>query len=322
MKKLLLSLCLLLMPINVLAYSKEVYLGGQTLGINLDCNGIMVVGFYQVNGKYNQGNPNLKMGDYITKVNDEEVSNLNDLTKIIEKHTKDGYVKITYKRGKKENQTNLNLVYDDGVYKTGLYVKDSITGIGTLTYIDPGTNIYGALGHEVVETNTKQMVEIKNGAIFRNEITSIDKSTVGSAGSKNAKYYFDNIYGNIDKNTKYGLFGEYFEGINNLKLIEVGMPEEVKIGKASIYTVLDKNKVEEFAINITKINETSDTKNITFEITSEELLNKTGGVIQGMSGSPIVQNNKIVGVVTHVIVDKPQSGYGLFITKMLEEGEK
>ena len=100
------------------------------------------------------------------------------------------------------------------------------------------------------------------------------------------------------------------------------MPEEVKIGKASIYTVLDKNKVEEFAINITKINETSDTKNITFEITSEELLNKTGGVIQGMSGSPIVQNNKIVGVVTHVIVDKPQSGYGLFITKMLEEGEK
>lgn len=310
------------MPINVLAYSKEIYLGGQTLGINLDCDGIMVVGFYQVNGKYNQGNPTLKMGDYITKVNDEEVSNLNDLTKIIEKHTKEGYVTITYKRGRKENQTNLNLVYDDGVYKTGLYVKDSITGIGTLTYIDPGTNIYGALGHEVVETNTKQMVEIKNGAIFRNEITSIDKSTVGSAGSKNAKYYFDNIYGNIDKNTKYGLFGEYFEGINNLKLIEVGMPEEVKIGKASIYTVLDKNKVEEFAINITKINETSDTKNITFEITSEELLNKTGGVIQGMSGSPIVQNNKIVGVVTHVIVDKPQSGYGLFITKMLEEGEK
>ena len=109
--------------------------------------------------------------------------------------------------------------------------------------------------------------------------------------------------------------------MDNLKLVEVGKPEEVKVGKATIYTVLEGEKVEEFTINIEKINETSDTKNITFEITDKKLLEKTGGVIQGMSGSPIMQNNKIIGVVTHVIVDNPVTGYGLFITKMLEEGE-
>ncbi len=322
MKKFLLILWVLFMPLEVFAYSKEIYLGGNTLGIELDCDGILVVGFYEIDGKYNKGNPNLAKGDYITKVNGNEVNTLSDLTEEIEKYTSAASVNITYKRNNKEYQTKLSLVYDDGIYKTGLYVKDSITGIGTLTYIDPGTNIYGALGHEVIESNTKRMVEIKSGLIFKNVITSIDKSKVGEAGSKNAKYYYNTLYGNIDKNTNYGIFGTYDKGLDNLKLVPVGDKADIKIGNAQLYTVLNGEKVEEFTIRITKINETSDTKNITFEITDEELLNKTGGVVQGMSGSPIMQNGKIVGVVTHVIVDNPTKGYGLFITKMLEEGEK
>ncbi len=321
MKKFILFLSILLMPINVLAYSDYIYRGGNTLGIEIECDGVLIVGFYQIEGEFNKGKPELKVGDYIKKVNGVDVNTLEELTTEIEKHVEDREVEITYKRNNKESKTTLPLVSENDVYKTGLYVKDSITGIGTLTYIDPGTNIYGALGHEVIESNSKRLVEIKTGNIFRNTIVSIDKSLAGYAGSKNAKYYYNTIFGDILKNTNHGIFGKYQKGLDNLKLVEVGKPEEVKVGKATIYTVLEGEKVEEFTINIEKINETSDTKNITFEITDKKLLEKTGGVIQGMSGSPIMQNNKIIGVVTHVIVDNPVTGYGLFITKMLEEGE-
>lgn len=322
MKKILLILSILFMPLNVFAYSNEIYRGGNTLGIEVNCDGILIVGFYQINGEYNKGNPKLKVGDYIKKVNGNSVYTLNDLSKEIEKYTRDGSVEILYKRDNKEYTTTLDLVNDDGVYKTGLYVKDSIIGIGTLTYVDPGTNIYGALGHEIVESNSRSIVEIRDGTIFRNQIIGIDKSSVGYAGSKNAKYFYNTNYGTIIKNTNHGIFGKYNASLDNLELVRVSKKEEIKIGKAYIYTVIDKESVEEFEINIKSINETSDTKNIVFEITDKNLLNKTGGVVQGMSGSPIMQNDKIIGVVTHVIVDNPYTGYGLFITTMLEEGEK
>lgn len=320
MKKLLLFLSILIMPLNVFAYSDYIYRGGNTLGIEVNCDGVLIVGFYQINGKYNNGE--LKIGDYITKVNGIEVNTLNKLTSEIENHAKDEIVELTYKRNSKEYKTNLNLINDNGIYKTGLYVKDSIIGIGTLTYIDPESMIYGALGHEIVESNTNRIVEIRSGNIFKNSIVSIDKSNVGHAGSKNAKYFYNTIYGTIFKNTNHGIFGNYKDNINNMELLKVGTKEDIKIGEASIFTVLNNEKVEEFKINIVNINESNDTKNIKFEIIDERLIDKTGGVVQGMSGSPIIQNNKIIGVVTHVIVDNPLTGYGLFITKMLEEGER
>lgn len=322
MKKLILFLSMLLLPLNVFAYSDYIYRGGNTLGIEIDCDGVLIVGFYQVDGEYNKGVPKLKVGDYIKKVNGVEITNLNELSKEIEKYTDEKKVEITFKRGKEEKITTLDLINENGVYKTGLYVKDSITGIGTLTYIDPGTMIYGALGHEVIEGNSSKIVEIKSGNIFRNSITSIDKSTTGHAGSKNAKYFYNTIYGNIYKNTNHGIFGTYTYNIQDMELVKVGNEKDIKIGKAYIYTVLENEKVDKFEINITNINETSDTKNITFEITDELLIDETGGVVQGMSGSPIMQNDMIIGVVTHVIVDNPLTGYGLFITTMLEEGEK
>lgn len=321
MKKLLLCLGILLAPLNVFAYSDYIYRGGNTLGIEVECDGVLIVGFYQIDGEYNKGNPKLKVGDYIKKVNGVEVSTLKELTEEVEKYTEDKSIEITYTRDTKEYTTTLELVNDNGIYKTGLYVKDSITGIGTLTYIDPGTTIYGALGHEIIEGNSSKLVEIKSGNIFRNSIISIDKSTVGHAGSKNAKYFYNTLYGSIYKNTNHGIFGNYTNEINNMELVEVGTKEDVKIGKAHLYTVVDGEKVEEFEITITNINEISDTKNLTFEITDERLIAAAGGVVQGMSGSPIMQNDKIVGVVTHVIVDNPYTGYGLFITTMLEEGE-
>lgn len=312
----------ILLPLNVLAYSDYIIPGGETLGIEINSDGIMVIGFYQINGKFNKGNPVIKSGDYITKVNGTEVTTVNELTAVIEDNVDDGFVEVTYNRNGKEKTSKLELIKDNDVYKTGLYVKDSITGIGTLSYIDPETKIFGALGHEIVESNTNTVVEIKSGIIFRNYITGIDKSSNGIPGSKNAKFYYDTTYGKILKNTNVGIYGIYENDLPNKELYEVATPDEIKIGKATIYTVLEGEKIKDYSIEITAINETSDIKNISFVIDDEELLDKTGGVVQGMSGSPIIQNDKIIGAVTHVVIDNPTTGYGIFITTMLEEGEK
>ncbi len=313
---------LLFLPTSALAYSEYIIPGGETLGIEINSDGIMVIGFYQINGKYNKGNPEIKSGDYITKINGIDVSNVSELTKAIEDNISNLEVEITYTRNGKEKTSILELIKDENVYKTGLYVKDSITGIGTLTYIDPQTKVFGALGHEIVESNTNSIVEIKSGIIFRNYITSIEKSASGIPGSKNAKFYYDTKYGSILKNTNKGIYGMYESTLPNKEFIEVANPDEVKIGDAYIETVLNGEEINQYDIRIISINETSEIKNISFEITDEELLDKTGGVVQGMSGSPIIQDDKIIGAVTHVVIDNPSSGYGIFITSMLEEGEK
>ena len=323
MKKIkMLLLSLLILPINVLAYSDYIIPGGETLGIEIKSDGIMVIGFYQINGKYNKGTPTIKSGDYIIEVEGVNVENVENLTKVIEGNVDKGYVNVTYRRKNKVNTSKLELIKDDGVYKTGLYVKDSITGIGTLSYIDPETKVFGALGHEIVESNTNEIVEIRSGLIFRNYITGIDKSASGVPGSKNAKFYYETTYGKILKNTNVGIYGLYESEIPNKELYEVASPDEVRVGSATIYTVLNGEEINEYSIEITGISETSDIKNISFIIDDEELLDKTGGVVQGMSGSPIIQNGKIIGAVTHVVIDNPTTGYGIFITTMLEEGEK
>ena len=323
MKRLkILLLSLLLIPMNVLAYSDYIIPGGETLGIEINSDGIMVIGFYQIDGKFNKGDPVIKSGDYITEVNGIRVNTVDELTEIVEDNVLEGKVEVTIKRNGKEKTSELSLIKDGEVYKTGLYVKDSITGIGTLSYIDPETKVFGALGHEIIEANTNSLVEIRSGIIFRNYITGIEKSASGVPGSKNAKFYYDTVYGKILKNTNVGIYGLYENEMPNKELYEVGNPEEIKIGDASIYTVLDGENINEYSIEITKIDETSDIKNISFVINDPELIDKTGGVVQGMSGSPIVQNDKIIGAVTHVVIDNPVTGYGIFITTMLEEGEK
>ena len=323
MKRLkILLLSLLLIPMNVLAYSDYIIPGGETLGIEINSDGIMVIGFYQIDGKFNKGDPVIKSGDYITEVNGIRVNTVDELTEIVEDNILEGKVEVTIKRNGKEKTSELSLIKDGEVYKTGLYVKDSITGIGTLSYIDPETKVFGALGHEIIEANTNSLVEIRSGIIFRNYITGIEKSASGVPGSKNAKFYYDTVYGKILKNTNVGIYGLYENEMPDKELYEVGNPEEIKIGNASIYTVLDGENINEYSIEITKIDETSDIKNISFVINDPELIDKTGGVVQGMSGSPIVQNDKIIGAVTHVVIDNPVTGYGIFITTMLEEGEK
>lgn len=319
-KKLIILLIMMLFPLNVFAYSNYIIPGGNNIGIEVKNDGIIVIGFYKINNKYNTND--LKIGDVITKIEDKKVYSIEEMVNEIENNVKDNKVKVTFERNKKEKTIDFNLINVEGIYKTGLYVKDSISGIGTLTYIDPETMIYGALGHEIIEGNSMTSIEVKSGTIFESLVTSIDRSSAGNAGTKNAKFYSNNKYGIIDKNTISGIYGKYTKNINDLKTIEVGKPEQLTLGEATIYTVIDKEKVEEFKINITKINLNGKIKNISFEVTDDKLINASGGIVQGMSGSPIIQNNKIFGAVTHVIVNNPTTGYGIFITTMLEEGEK
>ncbi len=319
-KKFIIILILLLFPLNVFAYSNYIIPGGDNIGIEVNNDGIIVIGFYKINDIYNTND--LKVGDVITKINDDKVYTVNDMVNSIEKNVIDNKVKITVERDNEELTYDFKLIKDNNVYKTGLYVKDSISGIGTLTYIDPNTNIFGALGHEIIESNSLKSVEVRTGKIFESSVTSIDRSSIGNAGTKNAKLYTNKVFGKVSKNTISGIYGIYESKLPNKELMEVGNPDDLKLGKASIYTVLDGEKVQEFEINITKINKSNDIKNISFEVTDKNLKEKTGGIVQGMSGSPIIQDNKIYGAITHVIVSNPMTGYGIFITTMLESGEK
>lgn len=319
----LLILSLFIIPTYALAYSDYVIVGGENIGIELNSKGIIIVGTYSVNNNNPAKEAGLQNGDKIIKINSKDVDNIKDMITTIENSNNKENLSITYLRGSKENTTNIKLVKSEGdIYKTGLYVKDSITGVGTLTYIDPNTKLFGALGHEIIEKNTGQKLEIKDGKIYSSTVTGVTRSSIGSPGEKNARYDSSKIFGNVFENTNKGIFGTYTSNIPNKKLYAVAKDSDISTGKASIFTVVNNDKVEEFTINIIKINNNDAvTKNILFEVTDKNLLDLTGGIVQGMSGSPIIQGNYIIGAVTHVVVDDPTKGYGIFITKMLEEAE-
>lgn len=316
-------LALFIIPNTILAYSDYIIAGGENIGIELNSKGVIIVGTYDVSGVNPASKAGLQTGDKIIKVNNADITNIEDMLSLIEKTNNKENISITYMRGTKENTTNLKLSKtEDNVYKTGLYVKDSITGVGTLTFIDPNTKLFGALGHEIIEKNTGQRLEIKDGKIYGSSVTGITRSDIGKPGEKNAKYDSSKVFGTVSENTSSGIFGKYTTDIPDKKLFAVAKDENVKTGKASILTVIDGNTIESFDINILRINNNGNsTKNILFEIIDEKLLKDTGGIVQGMSGSPIIQDDYIIGAVTHVVVDDPSKGYGIFITKMLEEAE-
>ena len=315
MRKKILLLIILLLPISLNAYSNKIIPGGENIGIMVKEKGVTIIGFY------NNENNKLKIGDKIIKVNEDSINTIDDLVKKIKDNVLNNRVNITYIRGKEEYNTDLKLKYIDGVYKTGLYVKDNITGVGTLTYIDPETKIFGSLGHEILNNNTKDKINVDEGYIFKSSVTSIRKSVDGNPGGKNANFNQNIKYGNITKNTNVGIYGIY-DNIPNKDLMDVGTIDDIKLDDAYILTTLKDNKIRDFKIRIMKINKNSVNKNLYFKITDNQLLKETGGIVQGMSGSPIIQNDKIIGAVTHVVIDNVNTGYGVFITSMLKEGEK
>ncbi len=322
MKKKVFLLLMIFIPINILAYSENIIVGGENIGIEAYSKGVVVVGFYKVNNKY-IASDTLKVGDTILEIENTSVSSIKEMTNVIDKNIKNGKVNALIKRNNKLKKVTLSLVKEGDVYKTGLYIKEKVTGIGTLTYIDPSTNIYGSLGHEIMISESDNKVEVRKGEIYESFVNGIDRSINGRVGAKNASIDYNSKLGTVTKNTSVGIFGIYNSNLER-ELTPVAKWEDIKLGKATIRTITEGNTLEEYEIEITNVNENSiDTnKSISFKVSDKSLIEKTGGIVQGMSGSPVMQGGKIIGAVTHVVIDDVTKGYAVFIRTMLEEGER
>jgi len=311
-----------IIPINTLAYTKYLIPGGENIGIKVESDGVLVVGFYKVDGVEIAKEAGFKLGDRIVSVNDKNVHNVSDLINNIDDKNDSITIKFGIIRNNLNNEITMTLIKEkDLSYKTGIYVKDSIVGIGTLTFIDPSNNTFGALGHEITDNTTGINFMISKGNIFSSKITSITKATYTTPGEKNASINIKDVYGNINYNLETGIFGKLKKKISDEKAIEIMNIDDVKIGKAEIITVLNDNKKEFYDIEILSIDKNNKTKNFLVKIIDERLLNITGGIVKGMSGSPIIQDGKLVGAITHTIVDNPNKGFGISIEKMLESIE-
>jgi stage IV sporulation protein B len=322
MKKILFTFFIIfILPISILAYSNKIIVGGESIGINIESNGLEIVGYYKVKGKYI--NKDFLIGDRIIKIDGVNVSNNDDLLNIINNKKQNNYKAIII-RNNEEKTIDLSIIEENNKYKTGLYIKDSVVGLGTLTYIDPETKIYGSLGHEINYSESNNRVSVKDGRIIESKVTNINKSTNGNVGSKNATLLFNNIIGNIKSNTINGLYGYYLKKIPNDRLYEIETFDNINKGKAYILTVTNNSEIRKYNIDILeKYYSKKDTnKAFSFKVIDDELISKTGGIVQGMSGSPIIQNNKVIGSVTNVVIDNVKMGYGISIITMLEEGDK
>ncbi|WP_018931655.1 SpoIVB peptidase [Gracilibacillus lacisalsi] len=306
--------------------------GGQSIGINLQTEGVLVVGHHLVTTDDGTSSPgeeaNIQVGDSIISINDKSISNMEEVAPIVKEAGENNKsLDVEIKRGQQTIETDLTPQYDikEEDYRIGLYIRDSAAGIGTMTFYDPATEKYGALGHIISDMDTRKPVEINDGSIVRSEITDIKKGENGIPGEKKADFKFNDVQlGNITKNSPFGIFGTLKEPPKEgkwSKPMPIALPNEVEEGPAQILTVINGEKVEAFDVEIVNSVEQSApaTKGLILEITDQRLLDATGGIVQGMSGSPIIQNDKVVGAVTHVFVNDPTSGYGVHIEWMLNE---
>jgi len=312
----------------------QVIPGGESIGVNLDTIGVLVVGFHYLDTNDEKISPGkdmgIKVGDSILEINQQPIQAISDIAPIVaEVGEKNEKLEIKYKRKNEIFTEKLTPIYDEQTdsYRIGLYIRDSAAGIGTMTFYDPLTNKYGALGHVISDVDTNEPIEIESGTIVRSKITSIQKGDSGFPGEKRASFNKnDRLLGNITKNSSFGVFGNLDIDLDTDWLTEpipIALTDEVREGKAQILTVINDEEVEAFDIEIISAIEQKNpsTKGMILKVTDERLLDETGGIVQGMSGSPIIQNNKIVGAVTHVFVNDPTSGYGIHIEWMLNEAE-
>ena len=262
----------------------------------------------------------IKIGDIILSVNGNKISTGNELNNYV-KDSEGKELNLEIKR--KEDVMNITItpIYDNisENYKLGLFVKDSSAGVGTVTFYEKNNKYFASLGHGVTETSENYIVPITSGAITRTHIYSIKRGASNSPGEIKGTVSND-IIGEIHGNTDKGIYGKYLDDNINYKEIEISSSVEIKEGKASIFVTLEDNKLEEFEIEIEKVLYSSKgNKNMIIKIIDERLLEKTGGIIQGMSGCPIVQNEKLVGAITHVFLNDATRGYGVFIENMIND---
>ncbi len=299
--------------------------GGIAFGVKFYTKGILVVGFDDVMCGGAKKNPAFDAGirakDVLTEIDKVPLTSAAQLSEAIESSFGNS-VSLTYIRNGKEYQTTLTPAISDadGKYKTGLWVRDSGAGIGTVTYIDPDTLTFGGLGHGICDGETGSLIPMERGNVLSVRIGGIERGRAGSPGEIRG-YFSSGKLGTLYKNTSCGVFGAFSD--KPAGLIESALPvsskKDLKDGDAYIICTLDENGAQKYSVKISEINtKATGNKCFTVTVTDEKLIEKTGGIVQGMSGSPIIQNGKLVGAVTHVLVNDPTKGYGIFIENMLD----
>ncbi len=300
---------------------KYVIPGGELVGIRLKTNGVLVVGTESFMSNGNNVAPaqdaGIRVGDSLLKIDGKAISTNKELAEIISDSGGQPINVVINRDGEEKNLTLKAQLSDvTGNYKGGLWVRDSTGGIGTLTYFDIENGTFASLGHGIYDTDTNKLLPSESGELFSATLNGIQKGISGSAGELKG-VISGNAFGKININCDSGIFGNVYYINTDDDMLPVATADEIEVGKAQIISTINNTK-NYYDVEIEKINLNSDNKNMIIKITDEELLSATGGIIQGMSGSPIIQNGMIVGAVTHVFLNDPTKGYGIFLENMLE----
>lgn len=325
----LLGLNLKTIKANVIETTKVVPLG-NLVGLKLYTQGVLVVGLSEIKGEDDKiykpyEEAGIEQGDSITKINSDEVNNTQELLACVSK-CKGKTINIEYVKDGNILETQITPVKtSENTYKLGIWVRDAEAGIGTITFLDKQTNTFAALGHGIQDIDTEELVEISSGEFVTADILNIEKGEKENPGRIEGSITDGVKIGEIYTNTDFGVYGKATNlnslDIQNIEEIEVASRSEIKVGKASIICNLENGKRQEYEVEIQKIyiNNNENNKSMVVKITDEKLLEKTGGIIQGMSGSPIIQNGKLIGALTHVLVSDPSKGYGVFADLMVSK---
>ena len=299
---------------------------GEAVGIKIHTDGVLVIKLATVDGDDKKThtpakNAGLSVGDIITKTGGETVSDSDTFSKLVNQAGGKA-IEIEFLRDGISDTVTVTPVLSNGEYKIGAWIRDSTAGIGTLTFINPSNNVFASLGHGIADRDAGSILSVGAGSITECEIHNVEKGVRGTPGQLKGTLQNDDI-GVIFKNSSIGVYGKYAKSFDADNAVKIASRFEVKPGEATIYCTVDSEGAKEYDIKIEKVMTNSDNeKCMIIRITDQRLLDKTGGIVQGMSGSPVLQNGKIVGAVTHVFVNDPTRGYGIFIENMLAEAEK
>lgn len=312
---------------TLIVYGKNVIITGESIGITLNTSGTIVAKVTEENSDP-QNTEEIQKGDIIVKVNGEKVKDTYEIAEALAQSNGENIITTVNRNGVEISMEVTPVLNADGSYHPGVWARDGVSGIGTLTYYDPQNGEFGALGHAVSNSTTGKPLEICGGKIAKAEIVSLKKGEKGNPGELSGLFSKDALaFGTVEKNTACGIFGKLTNSVEQneaAREIKTGTKADVREGKAYILTCVEGSQSEKFEIEIVDIPKFGGdvTKGMVIEITDNKLLEKTGGIVRGMSGSPIVQGGRLVGAVTHVFVNNPKMGYGIFIEDMLKESQK
>jgi len=305
---------------------------GTAVGVKIFSEGVMVVGMSEISTEEGDANPaknaGIREGDVILSVNGVKITGNEALQKIIDEQG-DGELSLNVERNGRKTTVKISPRKDkaDGKYKIGAFVRDSMAGIGTVTFVEPSSGIFGALGHGVCDVDTGILMPFQKGTVMDVEISGVNRGQSGIPGElkgdlKNSEGDIGTLFENSDK----GIFGVFTDGriYDGMKALPLAPKNEIKEGPARILSNIKGKEISEFDIEIVRIYEDNgdDDRNMMIRVTDPDLIEQTGGIVQGMSGSPIIQNGRIIGAVTHVLINDPQRGFAIFAENMLEEAHK